>query len=75
MKYGWVKKYVAFQETQLSELTQDMECLIPVIDTQLESLAIPYSDHDQEIDEEMTMERIQPFLLLQDQVTQEGQGT
>ena len=42
---------VAFQETQL---TQDMERLIQVIGTQLESLANLYSDHDQEIDEEMT---------------------
>jgi len=42
---------VAFQETQLN---QDMECLIQLIGTQLESLANLYSDHDQEIDEEMT---------------------
>ena len=45
---------VAFQETQL---TQDMECLIQLIGTQLESLANLYSDHDQEIDEEMTNKR------------------
>ena len=59
---------VAFQETQL----------IQVIGTQLESLANLYSDHDQEIDEEMTNKgggRIPTFLLLQDQVTEEGQGT
>ena len=42
---------VSFQETLL---TQDTECLIQVIGSQLEILATLYSVHDQEIDEEMT---------------------
>ena len=40
-----------------------MECLIQVNGTQLESLATLYSDHDEEIDEEMTNMRKDSALL------------
>ena len=49
--YGRVRESVAFQETQL---TQDMECFNQLNGTQWESLATLYSNHDQEINEEMT---------------------
>ena len=44
--YGRVRESFAFQETQV---TKDMECLIQVIGTQLESLATLYSDHNRKL--------------------------
>ena len=49
--YGRVRESVSGEET---ELTRDLERLIEVIGRQLESLTTLYSDHDHQIDAEMT---------------------